>query len=146
MNESIGTFALGEALGSFALMALVSVVVLFLNRSRKENPTPYIAAGMICFVLASMTALSDRAAPHLSALYVMWLILLWRYKKESNKQASRLGRANAVWLGFVLVLCFWTLLASGDRAVPALIASIGVFSIAAGALAKWVMLAPKKRT
>ena len=144
MNESIGVFAIGEAFGSFALMALVSVVVLFINRSRKENPTPYIAAGMICFLLAAMTAMSDRAAPHLSALYVTWLILLWRYKKESNKQASRLGRANAIWLGLVLVICVWSLVASGDRSVPALMASIGLFSIAVGALAKWVMLAPKR--
>lgn len=145
MNDSVWAFALGEALGSFAMMLLVSVVVLFINRRRKENPTPYIAAGVICFVLAVMTALSDRAAPHLVALYVTWLLLLWRYKKESNKQPSRLGRANAIWLGLVLVLCLWTLGASGDRAVPALMASIGVFSIAAGTLVKWVLLAPKRR-
>ena len=145
MNDSVGAFAFGEAMGSFAMMLVVGVVVLLINRKRKENPTPYIAAGVICFVLASMTALSDRAAPHLVALYVTWLLLLWRYKKESNKQPSRLGRANAIWLGFVLVLCIWTLGWSGDRSVPALMASIGIFSIAAGALAKWVMLAPKRR-
>lgn len=145
MNESVGAFALGEALGSFAMMLFVSVVVLFINRSRKENPTPYIAAGIICFALAAMTGLSDRAAPHLTALYATWLLLLWRYKKESNKQPSRLGRANAIWLGFMFVLCVWTLGWSGDRSVPELMAGIGLFSIAIGTLAKWVLLAPKRR-
>lgn len=143
MTDS-GAARIGYMIGVFILLFAVSSLVLFVNRNRKQNPTPYLAAGLICAILAIPNALNNSPGSSLLALFALWLILLWRYKLASNAQATKTGRVNAVWLGFIAVLGLLGLIYSVDESVPAFCASIGLASIGVGTLAKWVMLAPKR--
>lgn len=143
MTDS-GAARIGYMIGVFALLFAVSSLVLFANKKRKQNPTPYLAAGLICAVLAIPNASNNSPGSSLLALFALWLILLWRYKLASNAQPTKIGRINAVWLGFVAASSLLGLVYSVDESVSAFGASVGLASIGIGTLAKWVMLAPKR--
>lgn len=136
MNE----YLIGRAIGSFVVLLAVSSAVLFVNRARKQNPTPYLAAGAICGILGLCSAANDDApfAPAI-ALYATLLALLWRYKKESGAAPSVAGRLNAVVHGVIFLSC---LASSGSRGADGA-AWFGVLLVVSGTIAKWVLMARK---
>jgi hypothetical protein len=135
----MNAFAVGEIVGLLAVHLLISVVVLFVNRQRRTNPTPYLAAGGICALLTWLSKNENDWRPvEAIALYTALLALLWRYKLETNAQPSVLGRLNAVAHSGLLVSAIATMGTDGN-----LLAWFGCFLMAGSALAKWVWMARK---
>lgn len=145
MIDTSWAYAIGWALGSFLVFLFIAAIVLFLSKRHRDRPSPYIAAGVLCFLFALVSAKSAYDGPNWVGLYACIVWIYWRYKRSSNSTPSRLGRANAIWLGLLLLTSVWAL-SSRDMSVPSLLAAVGIFSVMTAALVKWVLLAPKKQT
>lgn len=135
---------IGYVIGQLAVMSAISVVTLYLNRERRANPTPYLAAGAICATLTLVTVGEDSGLTYFST-FIVWLALLWRFKIEARVPATGLARVNAIYLALLLV---FAALSIGDQygvTTTQTVSALGMASIVAGLLWKWVRLVPLKK-
>lgn len=132
----------GSILGGWAVLFGVCVLTMFVNRSRKSKPTPYLAAGGICGVIAALVQ-ADTAPLMWFACYMNWLYLLWRYKNESSSPSTGLSRLNAVWHGLLLLGGIVALV--NDEYTVSNVggwALAGMFSILVGLVWRWIRMVP----
>lgn len=130
---------LGQMLGAFALLLAVAYAVIAANRRRLTNPTPYLAAGAMVFLLAVVTASqNDLPSPYLLSCYMIWCFLLFRFKRNAAVPPSGMARLNAIWLAVLLV---WGLL-GGDESSRSGAAIMGMASVVIGLAWKWVRMVP----
>lgn len=136
---------LGQAIGYGTVFLGVSALVLFATKKHKGKPLPYVSAGVAVGVMGWAVIDEGNVSSALFAVFAMWCALLWRYKIDASATPSRAGRTNAIWLGFLLLFSALTLATHQDEMVSAMFSSLGIVSVMAGTLGKWVLLAPRRQ-
>lgn len=141
--SDIAAMRSGYVIGQVVLLWGVSALTLYVNRHRRTNPTPYIAAGLICALPPFV--LGDEAPLGFLSSYITWLSLLWRYKLVANVPPTGLARLNAIFLASLVLIAAANMSNQYGLSTIEAASVTGMCWIIAGLLWKWVRLVPLKK-
>lgn len=137
---------IGEIIGAYVFLLLIASLVLFVNRKRANNPTPYIAAGVMCIILSTSTSMlgGERQSLAPCAGFFLLLTVLARYE-AANTQPSGLSRLK--WIGFFLLSLILFAQLDNEYGIANAngTAYTGSVFVAIGVLWRWVRMVPMIR-
>lgn len=136
---------IGEVIGGFAFLYAIAFCILFANKKRKQNPSPYLAAGVVCGILAIATSAQKPESTAPIACYLLWLSLVFRYESEASIPPSGLSRIRWIAHGLMLVGCFLPLDQEYGLNNAIAFAYFGWAMIVIGVLWSWVRMVPMLR-
>lgn len=144
MSEVAGAVLIGQTIGYLGALGIFAALVLFAAQKFMLKAFAYGLSAACTLLLAWLSGVDEVRGMAMFSTYAIWLLMWWRFRRGTEMAASKLGRANIAWLGFLMGAAVWALVIEGNASDAGVFSVFGLISMSIGAVGSWVIRGPSK--